>query len=69
QTVLLSAKFLLHILDGLSCDPQSSGIYLGQYDSSLHKMYIPGQLFQLFFQFLLEILIDMVYNILVVGYS
>jgi len=26
-------------------------------------------LFQLFFQFLLEILIDMVYNILVVGYS
>ena len=32
-------------------------------------MYIQGRLFQLFSKFLLEILIDMVYNILVVGYS
>ena len=69
QTVLLSAKFLRHILGGPSCDPQSSGIYSGQYDRSLHRMYIPDLKFQLFFQFLLEILIDMVYNILVVGYS
>ena len=66
--VLLSAKLFHHILDGLSCAPQSSGIYSGLYDESLHRMYIPYQKFQLFFQFLLEILIEMVYNILVVSY-
>ena len=65
QTVLFSAKFSDHISDGLVCAPQSSGIYSGQYDPLLHCNYIPGLKFLLFFQFLLVISADMLYNVLV----
>ena len=69
RTVWSSARSFHHILGGLSCVPQSSGIYSGQYDQLPHKTNIPGLWYQLLWIFPMVISIDMVYNILVVGFS
>ena len=69
QTVLLSARFQNYIFCDLSCFPGRQDIFSGQYYPLPHKMYTPDHLFLLLLKFLLVILIETWYNLLVVYFD